>query len=83
MSRKMYDRLVSFLGIALLMCIAGIIILLVVDRSVDDILKQTTGMLVTGLLGLMVRAPASPDDDPTPVHVVNAGPTEAVPVDAT
>lgn len=71
MSRKMYDRLVTFLGAALLMCIAGIIVLLVVGKPVDDILKQTTGMLVTGLLGLMVNAPPSPDDPPQPVNVVN------------
>ena len=71
MSRKMYDRLVTFLGIALLMCIGGIIVLLAVGKPVDADLKTITGMLVTGLLGLMVRAPASADDEPMPVNVVN------------
>lgn len=80
MSRKVFDVLIYFLGSALLLCIVGIIALLVLDKPVDDILKQATTGLITGLLGLMVRAPASPDDEPQPVHVVNAGPAEAVPV---
>lgn len=80
MSRRVFDVLVYFLGLSLILCIAGVIFLLATDNPVDDILKQTITGLVTGLLGLMVRAPASPDDDPQPVHVVNAGIAEAVPV---
>lgn len=80
MSRKVFDVLVYFLGASLLLCIIGVIVLLAIGKPVDDILKQAITGLVTGLLGLMVRAPASPDDDPQPVHVVNAGPGEAVPV---
>ena len=80
MSRKVFDVLVYFLGAALLACIVGVIALGITGHAVDDILKQAITGLVTGLLGLMVRAPSSPDDDPQPVHVVNAGIAEAVPV---
>ena len=80
MSRKVFDVLVYFLGAGLLLCIAGVIFLLATDHPVDDILKQAITGLVTGLLGLMVRAPASPDDDPMPVVVHNA-PHDPVPVD--
>lgn len=80
MSRRVFDVLVYFLGAALLLCIVGVIVLLAIGKPVDDILKQAITGLVTGLLGLMVRAPAD-TDDPEPVHVVNAGPAEAVPVE--
>ena len=71
MSRKVFDVLVYFLGAALLITIVGVIVLLAFGKPVDDILKQAITGLVTGLLGLMVRAPSSPDDDPMPVNVVN------------
>lgn len=77
MSRKVFDVLVYFLGSSLILCIVGVIVLLGLDKTVDDILKQAITGLTTGLLGLMVRAPASPDDEP--VHVVNT----PVPVDPT
>lgn len=67
MSRKVFDVLVYFLGGALLIDVLGIIALLGFDRPVDDILKQIATGLVTGLLGLMVRAPG--DDDPMPVVI--------------
>lgn len=78
-SRKVFDVLVYFLGGALLVCIVGVVALGVLQRPIDDILKQSITGLVTGLLGLMVRAPADVDD-PQPVHVVNNR-ADAVPVD--
>lgn len=80
MSRKVFDVLVYFLGASLLLCIIGVIVLLAIGKPVDDILKQAITGLVTGLLGLMVRAPVDPDE-PQAVNVVNRGPAEAVPVD--
>lgn len=71
MNQKMFNTIVIFLGISLLMCVGGVIVLSVTGNSVDDILKQAITGIITGLLGLMVRTPGGqPDGTPDdPVHV--------------
>lgn len=67
--RKVFTILVGTLGAALLICVIGVIVLAATGHPVDDILKQAITGLITGLLGIFTRTPASSES--TPVHVVN------------
>lgn len=53
-----FGYVVLFLGVALLLCVGGIVALAVVENTVPDILEITTGSLVTGMLGLLVKTPS-------------------------
>ena len=78
--RRIFAILVGTLGFALLICVVGVITLAALGKPVDDILKQAITGLITGLLGIFTRTPASQES--TPVHVTNQV-AEAIPVEAT
>lgn len=52
-SEKMFGYVVMFLGVALLMCVAGIIYLVATDNTVPDILQNIASGIVAGLIGLL------------------------------
>ena len=74
--RRIFAILVASLSATLVLCVAGVIFLLATSNPVDDILKQAITGLITGLLGLFARQPAS--SDVQHVQVVNA-PADPVP----
>lgn len=69
---------ISVAGV-LLVCVVGIIVLSLSDKTIPDILENVTVGALTGLVGLL----ASPKggDAPQQVQVVNHA-DDAVPVDA-
>ena len=77
--KRVFTVLVGALAATLLLCVAGVIVLLGIGKPVDDILKQAITGLITGLLGLFARTPAT---DTQSVRVVNAV-GDPVPVDPT
>ena len=78
--RRTFAILIGALAATLVLCVVGVIVLIALERPVDDILKQAITGLITGLLGLFARTPASGES--TPVHVVNST-EDAVPVEPT
>lgn len=75
MNNRVFQMVLLFLGLALILCIGGVIGLSIADKPVDDILKQGITGIVTGLIGLLVRSPLDPADTQN-VNVTN----KAVPV---
>lgn len=77
MKRSVFDTVVYFLGGALLLSIAGVIVLNFFTRPVDDILKQVIVGCLTGIAGILAKDSGKAQD----VNVVNQ-PTDPVPTEA-
>jgi hypothetical protein len=52
-NEKLFMYVVIFLGVALLLCVGGIIFLVANDNSVPDILQNIASGVVAGLIGLL------------------------------
>lgn len=61
MSARVYMLVVTFVGLCLLGCLAGIVALSLANpqRSIPDVLQNVTVGSLTGLVGLLVRPPSS------------------------
>lgn len=79
MNRRTFNLVVCFIGITLLLSVAGIITLGFVEKPVDDVLKQLVVGCLTAI-GSMLTRPPQPDEAQA-VTVVNP-PNDPVPVDA-
>lgn len=62
MAPRVYTLVVTFVGLCLLGCIVGIIVLSLANpqRTIPDVLQNVTVGSLTGLVGLLVRPPNAP-----------------------
>jgi hypothetical protein len=62
MSSRVYLLVVGFVGVCLLACVVGIVVLSLANpqRTIPDVLQNVTVGSLTGLVGLLVRPPSQP-----------------------
>lgn len=60
MSDRLYLVVVAFVGLCLVLCVLGIVLLSLANpqRTIPDVLQNVTVGSLTGLVGLLVRPPA-------------------------
>lgn len=61
MNAPVYRLVVGFVGLCLILCVVGIILLSIQNpqRSIPDVLQNVTVGSLTGLVGLLVRPPST------------------------
>lgn len=61
MSSRVYLLVVTFVGLCLVSCVVGIIVLSLANpqRTIPDVLQNVTVGSLTGLVGLLVRPPSN------------------------
>lgn len=61
MNARVYLLVVTFVGLCLIGCVVGIIVLSLANpqRTIPDVLQNVTVGSLTGLVGLLVRPPSS------------------------
>lgn len=62
MNHRLYMLVVGFVGLCLILCVVGIVLLSLANpqRTVPDVLQNVTVGSLTGLVGLLVRPPSTP-----------------------
>lgn len=75
--RDLFALVVGFLGVTLLLCVGGIIVLAGFDKAVPSILENIATGCSVGIAGLLARTPTT---GPQEVQVVNS-PQYPVPVE--
>ncbi len=64
--RRTFDLVISFLGVTLILCVAGTIGLAVVGRDVPDLIGQVVIASLTAMGSLLARTPS---EDTVPVRI--------------
>ncbi len=57
LNERAFGLTVAFLGVALILCIGGIVGLSAVDKAIPDALQLVTGLVGGGLVGLLSQTP--------------------------